>query len=207
MPPETPKPRGRPKDEDLCNRRVCEILKAATKAFAANGYRPTDMQTIADHAGVSKGTIYLYFKNKEELFLAAVRAGVDWLSETIEASFGQEQVFAERMPRAIHAYLRFFDENPELVELIMQERAEFRDRKQSTYFEHKATRAAKFAKQIQADIDAGRLRNIPAQRIQDVLGDLLYGTIFANHFRGRIKSLEDQAEDILDVLRHGIYRA
>lgn len=206
MPPSPSSPRGRPKDPDLCSRRCTEFLDAATRVFAEEGYRNADMQSIADRAGLSKGTIYLYFKNKEQLFLACVRHGVESLTESIEATFGEQDRFVDRLPLAIQAYLRFFDEHPELVELIIQERAEFRDRKQSTYFEHKATRSSRFADLIAADIEAGLVRDIPIPRIQDVIGDLLYGTIFANHFRGRIKSLEAQSQDIIDVLCHGLLR-
>jgi hypothetical protein len=38
----------------------------------------------------------------------------------------------------------------------------------------------------------------------NVLGDLVYGTMFTNHFSGRHRPLADQAEDILDVVFHGI---
>ena len=198
------KSRGRPKDPDLSHRRCREILQAATGVFASEGYRNTDMQSIADAAGVSKGTLYTYYESKEKLFLSACRLGVELLSEKIEASYDKSQSFLDRLPKAIHAYLVFFDENPEIVELLMQERAEFRDRKQSTYFEHKAARSAKFTSEIEADIRDGKLRDLPVNRVKDVVGDLLYGTIFANHFRGRIKSLEAQSEDIIDVLMNGI---
>jgi hypothetical protein len=42
------------------------------------------------------------------------------------------------------------------------------------------------------------------ERIIDVLGDTLYGAMFTNHFAGRGKSFEAQAEDVLDVVFHGI---
>jgi hypothetical protein len=45
---------------------------------------------------------------------------------------------------------------------------------------------------------------VPVSRIMDVLSDLVYGTMFTNHFSGRHKPVEVQAEDILDVVFHGI---
>jgi hypothetical protein len=50
----------------------------------------------------------------------------------------------------------------------------------------------------------GRVREIPADRITDVLGNLLYGTIFTNYFSGTTKSVEAQANDIIDVAFCGI---
>ncbi len=42
------------------------------------------------------------------------------------------------------------------------------------------------------------------ERILDVIGDLMYGTMFTNYFAGRNRSPEDQAADILDIAFHGI---
>ncbi len=54
--------------------RPAEILDAALDLFAERGFTATRMDDVAVRAGVTKGTVYLYFKNKEELFKALVRA-------------------------------------------------------------------------------------------------------------------------------------
>ncbi|HXF95919.1 MAG TPA: TetR/AcrR family transcriptional regulator [Gemmatimonadales bacterium] len=58
------------------NARPEEILEAALEVFAARGYAATRLEEVARRAGVSKGTIYLYFPGKEALFKAAVRRGL-----------------------------------------------------------------------------------------------------------------------------------
>jgi len=50
-----------------------EILAAATEVFGARGYRAARLEEIARHAGVSKGTLYLYFDSKDTLFREVVR--------------------------------------------------------------------------------------------------------------------------------------
>ena len=50
-----------------------EILKAAMKEFSVNGFAATRLDDVASRAGICKGTIYLYFNSKEELFEAVVR--------------------------------------------------------------------------------------------------------------------------------------
>lgn len=59
-------------DRKMRERRQREqlILAAAKKVVAANGFRKTTMGLIAREAEISAGTIYLYFKNKEELFIS-----------------------------------------------------------------------------------------------------------------------------------------
>ncbi len=53
--------------------RPTEILDAAFDAFAAEGFAGTRLDDIAARAGVTKGTIYVYFDSKEELFVAALK--------------------------------------------------------------------------------------------------------------------------------------
>ena len=57
---------------------------------------------------------------------------------------------------------------------------------------------------MQGLIDTGRVRDIPLSRIDDVMSDLVYGTMVTNHFSGRHKPLDVQAEDILDIAFYGI---
>ena len=61
--------RGRPVDGATRAQRREDILAAAALVFAQRGYPGTDMQALADVAGVAKGTLYLYFPSKEDLFL------------------------------------------------------------------------------------------------------------------------------------------
>src|ERR1017187_3291501 len=51
-----------------------EILAAAFEVFAAHGYEATRIDAVARQAGIAKGTIYLYFRDKEQLFRAVVRS-------------------------------------------------------------------------------------------------------------------------------------
>jgi len=64
-------PRGRRKAD-----RSAEVLEAALEVFAQRGFAATRMEDIAERAGVSKGTIYLYHASKEAIFEALVRANL-----------------------------------------------------------------------------------------------------------------------------------
>jgi AcrR family transcriptional regulator len=195
---------GRPRIAGLRDRRREEILAVATQEFARRGYPGTDLQNVADLLGVGKGTVYRYFDSKEELFLAAADRGMRLLQEDNqrEAVKGRDPV--DQIVRATHAYLRFFDRHPELVELIVQERAEFRNRKRPTYFAHRDVNIKPWRKLLHGLIAAGRIRKIPVDRITDVFSSVLYGAIFTNYFENRRRSPERQAEDILDVIFCGI---
>src|SRR5512142_2099140 len=67
-----PKPRWERRKEA----RPAELLAAALELFVEKGYAGTRLEDVAHRAGVSKGTLYLYFENKEDLFKAVVRGNV-----------------------------------------------------------------------------------------------------------------------------------
>jgi len=70
--PNKPEPRWQRRAED----RPQEICAAALEVFAEKGFAAAKLDEIARRAGVSKGTLYLYFADKEELFRAVVRSAV-----------------------------------------------------------------------------------------------------------------------------------
>jgi AcrR family transcriptional regulator len=196
--------RGRPRDEALHCRRCEEILCQSIKVFARLGYRNTDVQLIADPLKIAKGTIYRYFPTKEKLFLAAVERGVRQLDEHIRAAADREADPLRKMVVAIRAYLEFFDSHPELVELFVQERSEFRDRHKPIYFQVGEENDARWRALVQGLIDAGRLRRMPAERVKRVMGGVLYGTMFTNYLANRRTPVDQQAQEIVDVVFHGL---
>lgn len=199
-----PRKLGRPKDENRTSRRRDEILHTATHIFAQNGYTKTDLQVVADALQISKGTIYRYFPSKRELFFAAVDQGMQSLLEITDNAMQNIADPLAKMAAGIHRYLTFFDEHPELAELLILERAEFKDRKKSTYFDYDDRVTPIWTAVFQHLIEEGRIRNTPIHRILDVIGNVLYGTMFTNFFMGRCKSCEDQAHDIIDIIFNGI---
>jgi len=195
---------GRPADPEHCARRRDEILEAAVQQFALHGYADTDMQEVADSVQIGKGTIYRYFPSKRELFLATTDQIMRKMRQEIDNQIANVDDPLDRIRRGIRAFLGFFDNQPAFVELLVQERAYFKDRKKPTYYEHLEVNVERWRALYRRLIADGRVRNMPVERITDVISDLVYGTIFTNYFSGRRKSLEAQAQDIVDVVFCGI---
>ena len=197
------KPR-RHKDSQLRDRRHEEILQAAVRLFAEHGYAGTDTQLLADQLQVGKGTLYRYFPSKRSLFLAAVDRVMRRLVERVDAAIAGIADPLRQVAVAIRTYLTFFAEQPEYVELLIQERALFRDRKKTTYFQYREANAERWLGLYRGLIFLGRVRDIPVERIRDNIGNLVYGTMFTNYFTGQRKANEAQTRDILDIVFHGI---
>lgn len=195
---------GRPRVIGLLERRREEILAAATEEFARRGYPGTDLQAVADGLEVGKGTVYRYFRTKEALFLAAVDRGMRLLTGRTNVAAARTSDPLEKIIRATHAYLVFFDEHPEIVELFVQERAQFRDRPRPTYFAHRDANLGPWRALLRSLISTGQIRRMPVDRITDVFNAALYGAIFTNYFEGRRRRPDLQAREILDVIFRGI---
>jgi AcrR family transcriptional regulator len=195
---------GRPPDIDLQLRRRREILAVAARQFAQRGYEATDVQQVANELGIGTGTVYRYFPSKEALFLAAVDQGMFALSDWIDGATASAQTSLERVQLGVRAYLEYFDQHADVIELLIQERAQFRDRKRPTYFAHRDANIGRWNDVFRGMIADGTIRDVPVERITDVISDLLYGTIFTNYFAARQKSLASQCEDVIDIVFRGL---
>jgi AcrR family transcriptional regulator len=180
------------------------ILATAAEVFARDGYQDTDLQVVADALGIGKASVYRRFPSKQELFLAAVDDGMRRMKQNVDAAIERVEDPLEQISVAVVAYLAFFDAEPRLAELLILERARFKDRKKPTYFEHREANIHRWRALYERLMLEGKLRRMPVDRITDVLSNLVYGTMFTNHFAGRTKPFEQQAADILDVFFHGV---
>jgi len=181
------------------------IIEVAARLFAELGYTSCEMERVATELKIAKGTLYLYFASKEDLFYACVDTGMRQMQATVSQAADVSLEPFERVARGIRAYLQFFDEHPEHVELLIQERANFKNRKRPTYFEYRDANLSKWRDLHQNMIHLGRERNdLPVERIMDVVGNLLYGTMFTNHFNGRSVSLAEQANSMIQIIFGGI---
>ncbi len=196
--------RGRPVRPDLAAARREQILAAATTHFARRGYQGTDLQELADELGVGKGTLYRHFGSKEGLFLAAADRAIGGLFAYVAEASAAVSDGLERIARAIRAYLAYFDAHPEAVELLILERAVFRDRKTPTYFEYRERAVGEWHRLHEQLMAQGRVRTMSPEKITDVFSGTLYGTMFVNFFAGRRKPLDTQADQIIDIVFRGI---
>ena len=110
-----------------------------------------------------------------------------------------------RITQAIRAYLAFFDDHPDIVELFIQERAIFKDRKRPTYFEYRDANRGAWRELYAQLVAEGSIRDdIPLDLILDTLGHLLYGAMFTNHFIGRSISIDGQQDAIVRIAFDGL---
>ena len=104
------------KERDKTERRQA-ILDAAQRLFIEQGFEKVSMRNIADAIEYSPATIYLYFKDKNELLFALQNQAFGRLAQEFESVFSIQHP-AERLHAIGHKYLGFAFEHPELFELM-----------------------------------------------------------------------------------------
>jgi TetR/AcrR family fatty acid metabolism transcriptional regulator len=94
------------------------ILKAAIEVFAKNGFYATRVSEIAKTAGVADGTIYLYFKNKDDVLITIFEEGIGRLLTILREVADSEEPFERRITRIIELQLGLLEEQRDLAEVI-----------------------------------------------------------------------------------------
>jgi TetR/AcrR family fatty acid metabolism transcriptional regulator len=95
-----------------------KILAAAARLFATHRFHEARMEDIAALAEVGKGTLYRYFKDKEELYLALLAQAAEGLSQRLHAEVAAATGPRAQLVGAVRALLGFFCEQPHLFDLI-----------------------------------------------------------------------------------------
>lgn len=97
------------------------ILESATKVFASKGFYNAKIQDVATEAGVAHGTVYLYFKNKDDLLSAIFYEVLGELIEYIRSEVQKEKTAEDKFRRMISIQIDIIEENPDLTKLILIE--------------------------------------------------------------------------------------
>lgn len=98
------------------------ILEAATKSFSLFGYKATTMEQVAKLANVGKGTIYTFFKTKEELFDAIINTLIADIRDAVESVMDEAASIQENVNRVLVRVHEFRGTHELTIKLIQEER-------------------------------------------------------------------------------------
>jgi AcrR family transcriptional regulator len=116
-------PIKRKEREYLAHRK--EILQSAEKVFAEKGFFQTTMNEIADVAEFGTGTLYKYFKSKEELYFTLIDEKVEELHRLVKAELSQKTSAMERIKKVLGLQFEFIEKNRNFFRIYISERSRF----------------------------------------------------------------------------------
>ena len=107
--------RRKEKEKEL---RRSEIIDAAEKLFFSKGYDGVSMDDVAKRTELAKGTLYLYFKNKDSLFFAVVQRGVFVMNSMFEGGVKKAKTGSDKLYSIGVSYYKFYKQFPDYFKLM-----------------------------------------------------------------------------------------
>jgi len=202
-------PRWRRRKED----RPAEIVAAALACFAEKGFAATRLEDIAERAGVTRGTLYLYFQGKEEIFKAVVRQSILPILVRGEAMVAaSDEPSGTLLARLIENFPKAVLGSPvsALPKLVLTEVGNFPDLAEF-YLEEVIRRGRRLIKAlVKRGIDRGEFRPVDLDHVfYCVIAPILLTLLWEHSFKPYDRSeLEPDAmlRAHLDLLLNGLRR-
>ena len=158
------------KEEVVHEFRVQSIQDATMRVIARKGMAAATMQEIASEAGVAKGTIYLYFRDRDELVEKTFESAMTQLMAQIDEALEKDIPFAEKIRAVISAQIGFFAANREFVRLYLSLRmpegtADRQRRHKGNCQPQYRDRVEKLAAVLRQAIERGEIRKTDPYRL------------------------------------------
>ena len=190
-----------------------ELLDAALALFVEKGFAATRSEEVAQRAGVSKGTLYLYYPSKEELFKAVIRHNLSSLiAEGLELVGSFEGTASELLVTLMTIWWQRVGNTPAagIHKVILSEVRNFPDIAQFYVDEVIAPADRLFSSTVQRGIDSGEFRQVPVHAVAHALMAPMIFMALHQHSFGAcpVHGLDlDPAEVLriqLDLALHGL---
>ena len=199
---------GRTKKDVLSEFRRSELLIAARAVFGKKGFHDASIEEIAELAEVAKGTVYLYYKSKRDLYMEALRFGVESLNKELKARLGGPGTCLETLRVLTETKIQFFEENRDFFRIYYSELGKLPSHPaaiamvRDLYAEH----ARIFEQLLRNGIRHREVRNLDVEKMAFAIADITRG-IATQRLLGTSKTgLDEDVDFVVDLLWKGIAR-
>jgi len=192
------------------------ILNAAIKEFAENGYERASTNQIVKNAGIGKGMLFYYFKNKEELYYYLVEYCLDFIvKELLQRIDTKERDFIERLKQVSQIKAEYYLKYPYVLNFLgnffLQEELEIPDNFKKRYEKIMILRHSKLYDNIdktlfRSDINTDKAFNLIHWSIEGYQNELMTRLKNQNITTIDIAPYWDEFYEYLDVLKTVYYQ-
>ncbi len=185
-----------------------EILEAAKSVFADKGFDGATVDEIAEKADLSKGSIYGYFANKEDLFISLMESEIDRLFEVVEKSLGDLEHPIETIENLIKETLVYFDQNRAFLRIFTPERAGLTRERHPELIQRVIPKIQGpirlTATCLKRGIERGLIKKVDPMRASRLLFGTIRASVVTWLIEGQRDSLRKEAAIITSVFLDGI---
>jgi AcrR family transcriptional regulator len=197
----------RTKKDVVTEFRTAGILEAARKVFAEKGFSDATVEDIANTAGVAKGTVYLYYRSKREVYFAALKFGIEQMYDAVVDELKRVSTPEAKLRALISVKLAYFDENRDFFKIFYSELGQICIHPGAIDSEFKALYLEQ-ARLVESILKEGvrkkLLRNLHPEQAAFAISDVIRGVV-THRVLGWSKSTISQDVDfIFDLIWKGI---
>lgn len=196
------------KADSTAPQRRSQLLDSGRAVFSEHGFHSATVDEIAERAGVAKGTVYLYFRSKEELYFDIIEHDLEELYVETAKEMAKSETAFDRIRAYMRVRLEFAESRQDFLRLLVTESTGLMSRNEPfarligiTYPE----RSCSQLKQVLEDaVRRGEVREVPVDSTARLLYELTAGMV-----RRRLRtkpeiSMDDELNIALDVLWRGL---
>ncbi|MEW6326571.1 MAG: TetR/AcrR family transcriptional regulator [Thermodesulfobacteriota bacterium] len=177
------------------------ILEAASEVFAERGYSGTTIREVARRAGISIGGIYIYFQNKEELYLELTRDQMETFRKHTEMLRDKEALAA--LKALIEYHLDYAIKNTALISMHIKEYdLEFKKNLKKTFFDSQERLVTDILKK---GVMEGIFKDINCEETAEVILFSLRGATM-DYLFGQVSDLKKYGQTLYQLILNGIRR-
>ncbi|HQI00137.1 MAG TPA: TetR/AcrR family transcriptional regulator [Deltaproteobacteria bacterium] len=185
--------------------KLAAIYEAALRVFARYGFRRTRVEDIADELGMTKGNLYLYVKNKKDLYEKAVAHGLlrwqDMVGKSIEKIEDIEEQFLV-MCRKSYTYL---SRDVSLRTVLINDPSIFPlSSKEDPFYEINHASMRMLRSVLEKGIAQGRFREVDVDHVTELLYSIYVMFIIKTYVKSEGKSTQKMFEQGLDIILQGL---
>mgnify|MGYP001164582465 FL=1 len=184
-----------------------EILSAAEKVFAAKGFFPTTMSEIAETAEFGTGTLYKYFKSKEDLYFTLIDEKTDEINRLVKSELLQKTLAIERIKKVLGLQLEFIERNRDFFRIYTSEGSRFewtvKDELGKGIHEKMVTYIHILAEVMNQGIEGGEFRALNPMDLAHALAGIVNSYIFEWLISPQSYPLISKLDTVLEIFLGG----
>ena len=184
-----------------------EILSAAEKVFAAKGFFPTTMSEIAETAEFGTGTLYKYFKSKEDLYFTLIDEKTDEINRLVKSELLQKTSAIERIKKVLGLQLEFIERNRDFFRIYTSEGSRFewtvKDELGKGIHEKMVTYIHILAEVMNQGIEGGEFRALNPMDLAHALAGIVNSYIFEWLISPQSYPLISKLDTVLEIFLGG----
>jgi TetR/AcrR family transcriptional regulator len=166
-------------DQSVSERKHDAILDAARTVFSREGYAESSVDDVAAEAGIGKGTVYLYFKSKEELYVAALARDIRVFADKAREEMESVPTLREKVEALLRVRLEYCRAHEDFLRIYLSESGRMcvKTSMGKELRRLKRNNMRYVASVVQKAIDRHEIRKVSAPALAATIFDIAHGLV------------------------------